>query len=66
MRFGGHETFHIREGWLHKGAKLLLQEPDKLVDEHAALGAELMAGLEGFAKDAAPVDDVTLIVVKVL
>ena len=23
MRFGGHETFAIREGWLHKGLALL-------------------------------------------
>lgn len=23
MRFGGHETFTIREGWLHKGLRLL-------------------------------------------
>ena len=36
MRFGGHETFHIREGWLHKGVKLLLEDPKKLVHEHAA------------------------------
>ena len=36
MRFGGHETFAIREGWLHKGLKLLVCEPDKLIDEHAA------------------------------
>lgn len=30
MRFGGHETFAIREGWLHKGLKLLVEEPRKL------------------------------------
>ena len=36
MRFGGHETFHIREGWLHKGLKLLIEEDEKLVDEYAA------------------------------
>ena len=30
MRFGGHETFAIREGWLHKGLKLLVEEPGKL------------------------------------
>lgn len=28
MKFSGHETFHIREGWLHKGLKLLHDEPD--------------------------------------
>jgi hypothetical protein len=36
MRFGGHETFHIREGWLHKGLKLLVEQPALLVDEYAA------------------------------
>ncbi len=36
MRFGGHETFAIREGWLHKGLKLLVEEPQRLVDEHSA------------------------------
>lgn len=36
MRFGGHETFWIREGWLYKGLKLLKEEPEKLVDEYAA------------------------------
>lgn len=36
MRFSGHETFSIREGWLHKGLSMLRDEPDKLFDEHAA------------------------------
>jgi len=36
MRFGGHETFAVREGWLHKGLKLLIQDPDKLIDEYSA------------------------------
>jgi Protein of unknown function (DUF4007) len=36
MRFGGHETFAIREGWLHKGLKMVVEEPDCLVDEYAA------------------------------
>lgn len=36
MRFGGHETFAIREGWLHKGLTLLIAQPDKLVDDYAA------------------------------
>jgi hypothetical protein len=36
MRFGGHETFAIREGWLHKGLRLLADEPHLLADEHAA------------------------------
>lgn len=29
MKFSGHETFHIREGWLHKGLKLLRDDPIK-------------------------------------
>ncbi len=36
MRFGGHETFAIRDGWLHKGLQLVIHEPQKLADEHAA------------------------------
>jgi len=36
MRFGGHETFPIREGWLNKGLRLLIDEPEKLVDEYYA------------------------------
>ena len=30
MKFGGHETFAIREGWLHKGLRLLVEDPSKL------------------------------------
>ena len=36
MRFGGHETFPVREGWLHKGLKLVVEEPGKLTGEHVA------------------------------
>jgi len=36
MKFGGHETFAIREGWLHKGLDLLINDPVKLVSEHAS------------------------------
>ena len=36
MRFGGHETFPVREGWLHKGLKLVAEEPEKLSHEHVA------------------------------
>jgi len=35
MRFGGHETFHLREGWLHKACRLIEQDPCLLVDQHA-------------------------------
>lgn len=36
MKFSGHETFPIREGWLHKGMKLLMEHPDRLVGDDAA------------------------------
>lgn len=36
MKFSGHETFPIREGWLHKGLKLLLEHPDRLAGDDAA------------------------------
>jgi hypothetical protein len=36
MRFGGHETFAIREGWLHKGLKLLKEAPVKMHDPDCA------------------------------
>jgi len=35
MRFGGHETFAVREGWLHKGLKLLQESPDVLASDSA-------------------------------
>lgn len=30
MKFSGHETFHIREGWLYKGLSLVENDPEKL------------------------------------
>lgn len=30
MRFGGHQTFAIRDGWLYKGLRLVLDDPDRL------------------------------------
>ncbi|MFA9459509.1 DUF4007 family protein [Thiohalorhabdus sp. Cl-TMA] len=36
MRFSGHETFPIREGWLHKGLELLFEDPEGLVGPNAA------------------------------
>ncbi len=35
MRFSGHETFPIRDGWLHKGLALLLESPVKLASKDA-------------------------------
>ena len=35
MRFGGHESFAVREGWLSRGLELLCDDPKLLVDEFA-------------------------------
>lgn len=36
MRYGGHQTFFIREGWIPKGLDFLNNSPEKLSDDHAA------------------------------
>src|SRR6056297_2907401 len=38
MRYGGHQTFSIRDGWLYKGLNFLVKEDErwKLVDDLAA------------------------------
>lgn len=36
MRFGGHETFHIRDGWLYKGLRLLSDNPELFHSPDAA------------------------------
>ena len=36
MRFGGHQTFTIREGWLYKGLRLVMEEPELLGDPDVA------------------------------
>lgn len=36
MKFGGHQTFFIREGWFYKGLSLLRETPELLDDKHAA------------------------------
>ena len=36
MRFGGHQTFAIRDGWLFKGLRLVLSDPDRLGDPDLA------------------------------
>jgi len=35
MRFGGHESFAVREGWLSRGLEILCEQPALLVDEFA-------------------------------
>jgi hypothetical protein len=36
MQFGGHETFPLREGWLHKGLELVREDQRAFEDEHVA------------------------------
>ncbi|WP_051918110.1 DUF4007 family protein [Thioalkalivibrio sp. ALJ1] len=36
MRFGGHETFPVREGWLHKGLKLVEADHEAFKDPFVA------------------------------
>jgi hypothetical protein len=35
MRFGGHESFAVREGWLSRGLAILHEQPELLDAEHA-------------------------------
>lgn len=34
MRFGGHETFAVREGWISRGLSLVFQDPEAFTNEH--------------------------------
>ena len=36
MRFGGHQTFAIRDGWLFKGLRLVIEDPTRLGDPDLA------------------------------
>lgn len=36
MRFGGHQTFAIREGWLYKGLRLVMEDPERMADPDLA------------------------------
>lgn len=36
MRFGGHQTFFVREGWLAKGLALLREDPSKFDNPYVA------------------------------
>ena len=36
MQFGGHETFPLREGWLHKGLELVHADGRAFEDEHVS------------------------------
>ena len=46
MRFGGHQTFSIREGWLYKGLRVLNEEPD-------AFGTDTLQDRLGVGKNMA-------------
>lgn len=50
MRFGGHQTFSIREGWLFKGMRVLREDPtlfgtDHLQD-HLGVGKNMAKAIE--------------------
>ena len=36
MRFGGHETFPVREGWIYKGLSLIHDDPEGFNDPYVA------------------------------
>ena len=36
MKFGGHETFPIREGWINKGLSMIEADPEGFNDPHVA------------------------------
>ena len=50
MRFGGHQTFFIREGWLHKGLKLLIEDEER---DEKLLTHEFSADYLGVGKNMA-------------
>lgn len=67
MKFSGHETFPIREGWLHKGLKLVEEDPElwlaDRVEDWLGVGRNMgkairhwleVTGLAAFARGEAP------------
>ena len=46
MRFGGHQTFTIRDGWLFKGLRLVMEDPERF-------GAPDVADCMGVGKNMA-------------
>jgi len=50
MRFGGHQTFYIREGWLFKGLQLLIERPEDLVSDlsfdHLGVGKNMALSIQ--------------------
>ena len=49
-RFGGHQTFYVRDGWLYKGLELLLKDPDLLTSDtafdHLGVGKNMAKSIE--------------------
>lgn len=49
MYFGKHETFHVRDGWLHKGLSQVLENPtiflSKTAPEKLGLGTNMVKSL---------------------
>jgi hypothetical protein len=50
MRFGGHETFYVREGWLSKGLKMVRESPERFDDpfvaDHLGVGRNMAKSIE--------------------
>ena len=50
MRFGGHQTFYVREGWLAKGLALLLEDAsafdDPFVADQLGVGRNMAKSIE--------------------
>ena len=50
MRFGGHESFAVREGWLARGLELLTEDPKLLMDEfsedHLGVGRNMAKSIQ--------------------
>ncbi len=50
MRFGGHQTFFLREGWLSKGLKMLMEQPkhfdDPFVADYLGVGRNMAKSIE--------------------
>lgn len=50
MRFGGHETFYVREGWLSKGLEMAVNDPDRFLDvqvaDHLGVGRNMAKSIQ--------------------
>lgn len=50
MRFGGHQTFAIRDGWMFKGLQVLIEEPELLgsdsLRDHLGVGKNMAKSIQ--------------------